>query len=42
MGHEQPVNYYDNDDGFWDEFISERRLRWEANPMIVNRKFIKH
>jgi hypothetical protein len=42
VGHEQPVNYYDNDDGFWDEFISFKRTRWEASPMLVNRKFIKH
>jgi len=38
----QPVNFYDNDDGFWDEFIETKRLRWQASPMIVNRQFIKH
>lgn len=40
--HVQPVNFYDNDDGFWDEFIDTKRLRWQASPMIVNRQFIKH
>lgn len=38
----QPVNYYDNDDGFWDEYIKHKESRWSANPLIVNRPFLKH
>ena len=38
----QPINYYDNDDGFWDEYIKHKETRWSANPLIVNRPFLKH
>lgn len=38
----QPLNYYDNDDGFWSEYIRHKELKWMANPMIVNRPFLKH
>ena len=38
----QPLNYYDNDDGFWNEYIAHKQERWQLNPMIVNRPFIKH
>ena len=38
----QPLNYYDNDDGFWTEYIRHKQDRWAANPMIVNRPFLKH
>lgn len=36
------VNYYDNDDGFWDEYLEYRHDRMESAGMIVNRKFFKH
>lgn len=39
---EQPVNFYDNEDGFWDDYIEHKRLRWEENPMLVHRQFFKH
>ena len=38
----QPLNYYDNDDGFWTEYIQHKQDRWARNPMIVNRPFLKH
>ena len=37
-----PLNYYDNDDGFWNEYIQHKERRWAANPLIVNRPFLKH
>lgn len=37
-----PLNYYDNDDGFWDEYIQYKQDRMAENQMIVNRKFMKH
>ncbi len=37
-----PLHFYDNDDGFWDEYITHKQNRWEKNQMIVNRPFIKH
>jgi hypothetical protein len=38
----QPINFYDNDDGFWTEYIEHKQKRWAANSMIVNRPFLKH
>ena len=38
----QPINFYDNDDGFWTEYISHKQNKWAANPLIVNRPFLKH
>lgn len=40
--HLQPLNYYDNDDGFWTEYIREKQNKWSSNPLIVNRPFLKH
>ena len=37
-----PLNYYDNDDGFWDKYIDHKTTKWAQNDMIVNRKFFKH
>ncbi len=37
-----PINFYDNEDGFWDDYIKHKQDRWAANPLIVNRPFIKH
>ena len=36
LGGNLPINYYDNDDGFWTDYIKQKRERWyEDNPMIV-------
>lgn len=37
-----PLNFYDNDDGFWDVYIKHKYDKWGSNQMIVNRPFIKH
>ena len=37
-----PLQYYDNDDGFWDEYIAMKHKKLEDNPMIVKRPFFKH
>lgn len=37
-----PLNYYDNDDGFWSEYIAHKEQRWGANPLIVHRPYIRH
>ena len=39
---ELPINYYDNDDGFWDDYILEKQGRWEDAGMIVNRRSFIH
>lgn len=37
-----PLDFYDNDDGFWTDYIQQKQTRWAQNEMIVNRKFLKH
>ena len=37
-----PMNFYDNEDGFWDAYIQKKQDRMGANPMIMARKFFKH
>jgi len=37
-----PLNYYDNDDGFWNTYIRMKEDKWGSNQMIVNRKFLRH
>ena len=38
-----PVDYYDNDDGFWDAIISEKLARYDAaEPMLKTRPHFKH
>ena len=37
-----PLHYFDNEDGFWDEYITQEQNKWAQNDMIVNRKFMKH
>lgn len=38
-----PVDYYDNDDGFWDSIISEKLKRYDAHkPMLKTRKYFTH
>lgn len=39
---ELPINYYDNDDGFWDAYIKHKQDRWEEAGMIVNRRHFIH
>ena len=38
----QPVDYWDNDDGFWDDYLADRHKRMEQSGLIFNRKFFKH
>lgn len=40
--HVQMVDYWDNDDGFWNEYLDHRMERMETAGFIVNRKFFKH
>lgn len=37
-----PINYYDNDDGFWDDYIAYKQGRWEEAGLIVNRRDFIH
>lgn len=38
-----PVDFYENDDGFWDEIISEKLQRQdEAKPIMKVRKHFYH
>ena len=37
-----PINYYDNDDGFWDDYIKMKQRKLEEHNLITNRKFFKH
>lgn len=39
---ELPLNYYDNDDGFWDDYISQKHEQWDQQGLITNRKFFVH
>jgi hypothetical protein len=39
---ELPINFYDNDDGFWDEYIKFKLNRSYAGGMLVNRKYFFH
>ncbi len=40
-----PMDYYDNDDGYWDEFIAKKQEKIEeyiSEEMIIGRPFFKH
>ena len=37
-----PLNYYDNDDGFWDDYIQNKHRRHERAGLIVRRQFFQH
>lgn len=37
-----PCNYYENDDGFWDDYIDWKQQRWQEAGMITHRKYFKH
>lgn len=38
----QPVNYWHNDDGFWDEYKAYKHSRMEQAGYLTNRKFFHH
>ena len=37
-----PCNYYDNDDGFWNDYIQHKQQRWQDAGVITHRKFFRH
>jgi len=39
---ELPLNYYDNDDGYWDDYISRKMKRHQDAGMITNRMYFIH
>ena len=41
-GNLMPVDYYDNDDGFWDDYIQEKQQKMQEAGFITQRKFFKH
>ena len=40
--HLVPIDYYDNDDGFWDDYIKEKQHRSEKAGFLTHRRFFKH
>lgn len=39
---ELPLNYYDNDDGYWDNHIEYKRTRGQEAGFLTRRLFFKH
>lgn len=39
---ELPLNYYDNEDGFWDDYIEMKQQRYSNQHMITRRPFFRH
>ena len=37
-----PINYYDNEDGFWDEWIASKQQRKVEAGFLTARKWFKH
>lgn len=37
-----PIDYYDNEDGFWDDYIAKKEATYDEIPMIVTRPYFKH
>jgi hypothetical protein len=37
-----PVNFYDNDDGFWTQYMNEKIDRWGEHDVLNNRRYFKH
>lgn len=37
-----PLDYYDNEDGFWDDFIKKKRKKLSETPIYAERKHFKH
>ena len=42
LPNELPLNYYDNEDGFWDNYIDHKRTRGEEAGYMVRRPFFTH
>lgn len=40
--HVVPINFYDNDDGFWDEYIADKEKRQVEAGYLTNRRWFKH
>ena len=40
--HTVPINFYDNDDGFWDDYIENKRQVQVQAGFLTNRKWFKH
>jgi hypothetical protein len=39
------MDYYDNEDGYWDKFIEKKESGWAAwadDGMVIGRPFFKH
>ena len=36
------LEFYDNDDGFWNDFIKEKERKYDLYPMIHHRPYFKH
>lgn len=37
-----PLDYYQNDDGFWNNYISWKEARYDELPMMMTRRCFKH
>ena len=37
-----PIDFYDNDDGFWNEYIEKKKERLGRVKLHVLRPFLKH
>ena len=37
-----PLMFYDNEDGFWDNYIQHKVNRWGEAGLTVRRPFLKH
>ena len=37
-----PINYYDNDDGFWDDYIAAKQQSQVEAGFLTNRRWFKH
>jgi hypothetical protein len=37
-----PIDYYDNDDGFWDDYIKRKREKYAKVPLYAARTLFIH
>jgi hypothetical protein len=37
-----PLEYYDNDDGFWDDYIVQKKEHYAKFMKITHLKYLKH
>lgn len=37
-----PIDFYDNEDGFWDEFLEKKKKKFNKVPIYAKRVFLKH